>query len=110
MNLSFCHKTCLTVAGFIIYRIRIRRGGRKRPAPKGQVYGKPKSVGINQLKNQRSLQAVAEVSFYLHWLNAELKSNDVGLFLLGLTCFPWTELEMPSECEFYWVCIYAVFV
>jgi len=41
--------------------VRVRRGGRKRPAPKGQVYGKPKSVGINQLKNQRSLQAIAEV-------------------------------------------------
>jgi large subunit ribosomal protein L15e len=46
--------------GWVIYRIRIRRGGRKKPVPKGQVYGKPKSVGINQLKNQRSLQAVAE--------------------------------------------------
>jgi large subunit ribosomal protein L15e len=46
--------------GFVIYRVRIRRGGRKKPVPKGQVYGKPKSVGINQLKNQRSLQAVAE--------------------------------------------------
>jgi len=44
----------------VIYRVRIRRGGRKKPVPKGQVYGKPKSVGINQLKNQRSLQAVAE--------------------------------------------------
>jgi len=46
--------------GWVIYRVRIRRGGRKKPVPKGQVYGKPKSVGINQLKNQRSLQAVAE--------------------------------------------------
>jgi len=46
--------------GWVIYRCRIRRGGRKKPVPKGQVYGKPKSVGINQLKNQRSLQAVAE--------------------------------------------------
>jgi len=53
------------VAGFIIYRVRVRRGGRKRPAPKGQVYGKPKSVGINQLKNQRSLQAIAEVLYAL---------------------------------------------
>ena len=51
----------MCVAGFIIYRVRVRRGGRKKPAPKGQVYGKPKSVGINQLKNQRSLQAIAEV-------------------------------------------------
>jgi Ribosomal L15 len=51
------------IVGFVIYRVRVRRGGRKRPAPKGQVYGKPKSVGINQLKNQRSHQAIAEVHF-----------------------------------------------
>ena len=48
--------------GFVIYRIRIRRGGRKKPVPKGQVYGKPANCGVNQLKNQRSLQAIAEVS------------------------------------------------
>merc|ERR1711879_846842 len=36
--------------GFIIYRVRIRRGGRKRPVPKGCTYGKPKTHGINQLK------------------------------------------------------------
>jgi len=58
---SVCKVIVVLLVGFIIYRVRIRRGGRKRPAPKGQVYGKPKSVGINQLKNQRSLQAVAEV-------------------------------------------------
>ena len=46
--------------GFVIYRIRIRRGGRKRPVPKGNTSGKPKNEGINQLKNQRSIQAVAE--------------------------------------------------
>jgi len=46
--------------GFVIYRIRIRRGGRKRPVPNGQTYGKPKSHGVNQLKNKRSIQAVAE--------------------------------------------------
>lgn len=47
--------------GFVIYRIRIRRGGRKRPVPKGCTYGKPKSHGVNQLKPVRSLQAIAEV-------------------------------------------------
>jgi len=46
--------------GFVIYRVRIRRGGRKRPVPGGNTCGKPKNEGINQLKNQRSLQAVAE--------------------------------------------------
>uniref|UniRef100_A0A1I8HC50 Ribosomal protein L15 n=6 Tax=Macrostomum lignano TaxID=282301 RepID=A0A1I8HC50_9PLAT len=46
--------------GFVIYRIRIRRGGRKRPVPKGATYGKPVHEGVNQLKNQRSHQAIAE--------------------------------------------------
>ena len=26
--------------GYVIYRVRVRRGGRKRPINKGQVYGK----------------------------------------------------------------------
>ena len=25
--------------GYVIYRIRVRRGGRKRPVPKGATYG-----------------------------------------------------------------------
>ena len=48
--------------GYVIYRVRVRRGGRKKPVSKGIVYGKPKNVGINQLKFQRSLRSVAEVS------------------------------------------------
>ena len=46
--------------GYVIYRIRVRRGGRKKPAPKGATYGKPTNQGINQLKYQRSLKATAE--------------------------------------------------
>jgi len=46
--------------GYIIYRVRVCRGGRKRPVPKGIVYGKPATQGINQLKNQRSLRCIAE--------------------------------------------------
>lgn len=29
--------------GYVIYRARVRRGGRKRPAPKGATYGKQKT-------------------------------------------------------------------
>merc|ERR1711937_1038151 len=36
--------------GFCVYRVRVRRGGRKRPVHKGQVYGKAR----------RSLRSVAE--------------------------------------------------
>lgn len=43
----------------------MRRGGRKRPVPKGATYGKPVHHGVNQLKFARSLQSVAEVSDFL---------------------------------------------
>jgi len=46
--------------GFVIYRVRVRRGGRKRTNPKGIVYGKPATQGINQLKWERSLRSKAE--------------------------------------------------
>lgn len=46
--------------GYVVYRVRVRRGGRKRPVPKGATYGKPCNQGVNQLKFQRSLRSVAE--------------------------------------------------
>src|SRR5512144_3081432 len=46
--------------GYVIYRIRVRRGGRKRPVPKGCTYGKPKSHGVKELKTYRGLQSIAE--------------------------------------------------
>merc|ERR1712195_371499 len=46
--------------GYVIYRVRVRRGGRRRPVPKGATYGKPTNQGVNQLKYQRSLKSTAE--------------------------------------------------
>jgi len=46
--------------GIVVYRVRVRRGGRKRPVNKGQVYGKPVHQGITQLKFARNLRSVAE--------------------------------------------------
>ena len=47
--------------GFCIYRISMRRGGRKRPVAKGCPYGKPKTSGpVNQQKPERNLQSIAE--------------------------------------------------
>ncbi|MEW5302408.1 MAG: hypothetical protein WDW38_002439 [Sanguina aurantia] len=46
--------------GYVVYRVRVRRGGRKRPVHKGIVYGKPSSQGITQLKPARNLRNVAE--------------------------------------------------
>ncbi|KNC83244.1 60S ribosomal protein L15 [Sphaeroforma arctica JP610] len=47
--------------GVVIYRVRVRRGGRKRPVAKGITYGKPGGEGINELKWQKSHQALAEM-------------------------------------------------
>uniref|UniRef100_A0A0E0LAW6 Ribosomal protein L15 n=1 Tax=Oryza punctata TaxID=4537 RepID=A0A0E0LAW6_ORYPU len=46
--------------GYVVYHVRIRRGGRKRPVPKGIIYGKPKHQGITQFKFQRNKRSVAE--------------------------------------------------
>jgi len=46
--------------GVLLYRVRIRRGGRKRPVPRGRVNGKPVHQGVHQLKNERSLRGIAE--------------------------------------------------
>ncbi|CAD8154593.1 unnamed protein product (macronuclear) [Paramecium tetraurelia] len=46
--------------GYVIYRVRVRRGGRKLLIRKGLVKGKPKSQGVNQLKPTRNLRSVAE--------------------------------------------------
>lgn len=49
-----------SLQGYVIYRVRVRRGGRKRPVAKGIVYGKPTNQGVTQLKFQRSKRSVAE--------------------------------------------------
>uniref|UniRef100_A0A4W2INM0 Ribosomal protein L15 n=1 Tax=Bos indicus x Bos taurus TaxID=30522 RepID=A0A4W2INM0_BOBOX len=49
-----------TQPGYVIYWIRVHRGGRKRPVPKGATYGKPVHHGVNPLKFARSLPSVAE--------------------------------------------------
>ena len=46
--------------GYVVYRVRIRRGGRKKPVRKGIINGKPKSQGVVGLKAAKSLRVVAE--------------------------------------------------
>jgi large subunit ribosomal protein L15e len=46
--------------GYIIYRVRVKRGDRKKRVAKGINYGKPKNAGIRQQKFVRNLRSVAE--------------------------------------------------
>lgn len=45
--------------GYVVYRVAVRRGGRKKPVSKGIVYGKPKHQGIF-VTATRNLRSVAE--------------------------------------------------
>merc|ERR1740122_150416 len=44
----------------MIYRVRIKRGGRKRKVSKGICYGKPSTSGVKKIKATRNLRSVAE--------------------------------------------------
>ena len=46
--------------GFVVYRVRVRRGNRKKQVNKGITYGKPVTHGVTQLKPVRNLRAMAE--------------------------------------------------
>ena len=85
--------------GFVIYRIAMRRGGRKRPVAKGCPYGKPKTSGaVTQLKPVRNLRSIAEERFGrrvqgLRVLNSYWVSQD--------STFKYFEIIMidPSGCQ-----------
>ena len=55
------HTQHFLLLGFVVYRVRVRRGNRKKPLAKGINYGKPACQGINEIKPGRKLQSVAEV-------------------------------------------------
>jgi len=46
--------------GYVIYRVRVRRGDRKKNVAKGIVYGKPKHQGVRKQKSSRNLRSLAE--------------------------------------------------
>merc|ERR1719334_586413 len=48
------------VQGMCVFRVRIRRGGRRRPEKKGVIWGKPANHGINQIKHTKNTQHMAE--------------------------------------------------
>ncbi|SBS81228.1 60S ribosomal protein L15, putative [Plasmodium ovale curtisi] len=48
------------IQGFVIYRVRVRRGDRKKRVRKGIVHGKPKHQGVHKQKSTRNLKSIAE--------------------------------------------------
>ena len=46
--------------GMLVYRVRIKRGSRKKMCLKGIVYGKPGHAGVKKQKATRNLKSIAE--------------------------------------------------
>ena len=66
--------------GYVIYRIAMRRGGRKRPVAKGCPYGKPKTSGaVKEQKPERNLQSIAEVSCSSLLIHEFIYDEDISL-------------------------------
>ena len=61
--------------GYVVYRVKIRAGGRKRQNAKGIVYGKPVNQGINKIKAVRPLQAIAEMRVGRHCGNLRVLNS-----------------------------------
>ncbi len=75
--------------GYVVYRVRVRRGGRKRKVHKGHQMGKPTNQGVNQLKFQRSLRSVAEVklcSIHAKAHSITICSHRVNFRLMHILC------------------------
>lgn len=95
--------------GVIIYRVRIRRGGRRRVAPKGNVRGKPVNQGIFQLKPTKNLQAIAEgrVGKKLsnlrvlnsYWVGQDSSYKYFEVILLDPSC-----KNIREDPKFNWIC------
>ena len=91
----------------MVYRVRVRRGGRKRPVPKGIVYGKPTNQGVTQLKFQRSKRSVAEERagrklgglrvLNSYWIN---EVRRLSLNVSHFTRHYHHSLSLPKNCTF----------
>ncbi|XP_066901102.1 large ribosomal subunit protein eL15 [Halyomorpha halys] len=95
--------------GFCIFRIRIKRGGRKRPVPKGATYGKPKSHGVNQLKPTRSLHAMAEEKVGrkcsgLRVLNSYWVAQDARYKYYEVICVDPAHKAIRRDAKANWIC------
>ncbi|KAG7697726.1 hypothetical protein KL930_000219 [Ogataea haglerorum] len=95
--------------GFVIFRIRVRRGGRKRPVPKGATYGKPTNQGVNQLKYQKSLRSTAEErvgrkAANLRVLNSYWVNEDSTYKYYEVICVDPQHKAIRRDPRYNWIC------
>lgn len=95
--------------GYVVYRVRVRRGGRKRPVPKGIIYGKPKHQGVTGLKFQRSLRSVAEERVgrklgNLRVLNSYWVGQDATFKFFEVILVDPSHKAIKRDAKINWIC------
>ena len=95
--------------GYVIYRVRVRRGGRKRPNPKGIVHGKPANQGVKYLKFQRNLRSVAEERVgrrcpNLRVLNSYWVNQDATYKYFEVILVDTTHSAIRNDPRINWLC------
>jgi large subunit ribosomal protein L15e len=95
--------------GYAVFRVAVRRGGRKRPNPKGIVHGKPKHQGITQLKFSRNLQSVAEERVgrrcgTLRVLNSYWINQDATYKYYEVICVDPMHKTIRNDPRINWIC------
>lgn len=95
--------------GYVIYRIRVRRGNRKKPARKGATYGKPVRQGINHLKPQRGLRSTAEERVgrrcgNLRVLNSYWINSDGVYKFYEVICVDPSHKAIRRDARINWIC------
>eukprot|EP00727_Mastigamoeba_balamuthi_P005395 m51a1_g14857 putative 60S ribosomal protein L15e (205) ;mRNA; f:666308-666989 len=95
--------------GYVVYRVRIRRGGRKRPAHRGKVWRKPRNSYINGMMRKRSLRSFAEGRAGRHCPNLRVLNS---YYIAQDATWKWFEVIMvdPShkairrDAKINWIC------
>ena len=95
--------------GYCIYRVAVRRGGRKRPNHVGMVHGKPVNAGINHLKFARNLRSVAEERCgrrvaNMRVLNSYWVNQDATYKYFEVICVDPFHLNIRNDPRINWIC------
>merc|ERR1719284_502211 len=95
--------------GVVVYRCAVRRGSRKTKVAKGIVYGKPKSQGVNQIKQNRNLRSLAEERVgrrnpALRVLNSYWVAQDGTYKYYEVICVDPAHPAVRNDARMNWIC------
>eukprot|EP01071_Lankesteria_metandrocarpae_P013514 Lankesteria_metandrocarpae@DN7283_c0_g1_i1.p1 len=95
--------------GYLIYRVRVRRGDRKKRVAKGIVYGKPRNHGVAQQKSTFSLQSLAEMRVgktapNLRVLNSYWVGEDASHKFFEVILVDPFHAAIRNDSQINWIC------